>query len=146
MMHHFHLNNDQTIKYKLFCHFPIDKEQPEITITKSDIETTLKTKNLTLQKYTTVLNGFVNIDKFLTQFSIEIGDSLDNMTEEIYSLLLINGIPSDDIDILAYPNAIQYIADLSIKHNSDQRTTTKKETIRLLRAKKEQQYQDGLSH
>lgn len=134
MMHHFHLNNDQTIKYKLFCHFPMDTEQPEITITKSDIETTLKTKNLTLQKYTIALNGFVNVDKFLNQFSIEIGDSLDNMTKEIYSLLGTNGIPSDDIDILAYPNAIQHIADLSIKHNPDQRMTTKKETIQLLRA------------
>ena len=134
MMHHFHLNNGPAVKYKLFCHFPMDSEGSKLTITKSDLETTLNTKNLTLQKYTTVLNGCVNVDDFLSQFSFEIGDSLDNMTKEIYSLLGTNGIPAEDIDILAYPNAIQYIADLSIKHNPDQRTTTKKETIKLLRS------------
>lgn len=133
MMHHFHLNNDSTIKYKLFCHFPMDAELSELTITKSDLETTLETKNRTLQKYTAALNGCVNVDDFLSQFSFEIGDSLDNMTKEIYLLLGANGIPTEDIDILAYPNAIQHIADLSIKHNPDERRTTKKETIQLLR-------------
>lgn len=45
MMQHFHLNNNQIIKYKLFCHFPLDPEQADIQITKVDLETTLKTQN-----------------------------------------------------------------------------------------------------
>lgn len=137
MMHHYHLNNDHSIKYKLFCHFPSDSNQIAVTITKAELVETLKTQNKVFQKYTTVLNIITNLDQFLEnflkQFSIEIGDSLENLTKEIHVQLCANGIPADDIDILAYPNAIQHVADLSIKHDAAERKTTKKETIQILK-------------
>lgn len=131
MMQHFHLNNDKQIKYKLFCHFPLDPNI-QIDITKTDLEITLKTKNKLFEKYVEELNGKVDLDSFLKQFSIEIGSSLEDLTKEIHLLLEQLGIPADDIEILAYPNAIQHIAELSIKHASEERQTTRHKTVKLL--------------
>ncbi|MCR7704997.1 hypothetical protein NS939_28315, partial [Pseudomonas aeruginosa] len=132
MMQHFHLNNDKQIKYKLFCHFPLD-QNIQIDITKTDLETTLKTKNKLFEKYVEELNGKVDLDSFLKQFSIEIGSSLEDLTKEIHLVLEQLGIPADDIEILAYPNAIQHIAELSIKHDSEERKTTRQKTVKLLK-------------
>jgi hypothetical protein len=132
MMQHFHLNNNKRIKYKLFCHFPLDPSI-KIEITKADLEKTLKTENQQFKKYVEELSGKVNLDDFLKQFSIEIGSSLEDLTKEIHLLLEQLGIPSDDIEILAYPNAIQHIAELSIKHTPEERQTTRQKTIKLLK-------------
>ena len=123
MMQHFHNNQQANISYILFAHFP--NPPANLNVTKADLEAALTSKNKDLKKYCDALNGKVDLDKFLTRVSMQFGPSWDGMVASVHAALLAAGIPKGDIDTLAYPNAIQVVASLSIKHDPNQRRITK---------------------
>ena len=107
MMKHFHDNQRANISYVLFAHFP---NPPAIyTVSKTDLEAALASKNEKLKKYCDPLNGKIDLDKFLPKVSMQFGPSWDVMVETVHAALVTAGIPKGDVDTLAYPNAIQAI-------------------------------------
>jgi hypothetical protein len=124
MMQHFHDNNKQAdISYVLFAHFPTLHN--DYTVSKADLEAALSSKNENLKKYSDALNGQVDLDQFLSKFSMQLGPTWDEMVNSVHEELIAAGIPRSDVDTLAYPNAIQTIANLSIKHEPSLRRITK---------------------
>lgn len=123
MMQHFHNNQQANISYVLFAHFP--KPPDNYTVGKADLEAALASKNEKLKKYCDALNGKADLDKFLPKVSLQFGPAWDGMVETVQAALVDAGIPNGDVDTLAYPNAIQAIANLSIKHDSNLRRITK---------------------
>jgi hypothetical protein len=136
MMHHFKNNSSGKVKYILFAHFPDQTDSSSATIGKNELETTLATTNKDLKQYTDALRGTINLDEFLKTFKIEFGPSYDALVETVCNALEQCGIPKIDIDTLAYPNAIQKIANLSIKHDPLKRKITKQHLIHYLKSVK----------
>lgn len=123
MMQHFHNNQQAKISYVLFAHFP--NPPANYNVAKADLKAALASKNIDLKKYCAALKGKVDLPKFLARVSIQFGPSWDDMVASVHAALVAAGIPKGDIDTLAYPNAIQMIANLGIRHNPNQRRITK---------------------
>jgi len=85
----------------------------------------LKSKDKDLAKHVKAMSKNIDLDSFLGRFTMELGPSYDEITRQVGMALEANGIPKGDIDTLAYPNAIQMIADLSMKHDPADRHITK---------------------
>ncbi|KVT79551.1 hypothetical protein WT25_17745 [Burkholderia territorii] len=126
MMAHFHLNSKGRVNYVLFAHFP---HLTEITITREDLGKALASKNGKLEKYVTALKDKVDLDAFLVKFKSEIGPAFGELVSQVYEKMKALGISGADIETLAYPNAIQIIANLSIQHDANLRKITKKELL-----------------
>jgi hypothetical protein len=134
MMHYFHANPDANIRYILFAHYPSAKGIPQPTVDKTDFEAALNSKNKDLQQYVGILHGKVDLDGFSSKFTMEFGPTFDDLVAQASDALKANGIPEGDIETLAYPNAINMIAGISVKHNSEERKTTKKQFLETLKA------------
>jgi hypothetical protein len=81
----------------------------------------------------------VSIDDFLktTRFKFIIGNTLDGIVKETAKLLADKtSLTTNDVDDLFYPNAIQIIANKSIKHNSVDRIIDKESLINELESTK----------
>lgn len=129
MMKHFKSNPNAKINYHLFAHFP---NIQEIKITTEDLNGALKSKNKDLKKLIAEVIG-VDIDGFLKVFSATVTQKYDALIEENTRNLEDFGFTKGEVETLFYPNAIQIIADLSIKHEAKQRKITKKEFFDTLR-------------
>jgi hypothetical protein len=123
MLRHFHLNPQSNITYVIFAHFPSPPANTTLSI--SDLRTVLSTKDSKLSKICKGFKSRIDLPKFLSKFRLEFGPSYDEITKQILTLLEGVGIPKGDVDILAYPNAIQIVANLSIIHDEKMRKTTK---------------------
>lgn len=134
MMHHFHINDCLDVSYILYAHFPSETDLGPRDVTIDDINTVLSSTNKDLAKYIDELREKVDIEKFLGRFSFQFGDSFENLVKSVSSELKANDFPEPEIGTLTYPNAIQEIANLSIKHNVDERKITKKQFIEKLKA------------
>ena len=130
MMHHFHNNQQANISYVLFAHFP--RPPADSSVTKADLEAALASENKALKKYCDALKGKVDPDKFLAKFSMQFGSTYDDLVASVHAALLAAGVSKADVDTLAYPNAIQAISDLSIKHDVNLRRITKTALLRNL--------------
>jgi hypothetical protein len=131
MMDSYHRHSNPKVTYVLYAHFP--NESGTHTISHQDIEQILKTKNAELDRYTKSLRGNIDIDGFLKCFSLEFGASFDNLAGLVQRALETNGMPKNEIDTLVYPNAINEIANLSMKHDAQDRSVTKAQFLRTLR-------------
>jgi hypothetical protein len=129
MLDNFHDNTDKRIEYVLFCHFPEKVGDPELSLTKDQINEILNTTNKQFQKYISKLKNKVDIDLFLTKFKIEFGESLPNLEMEAKNLLKDRGWSQDDVDYIFYPNAFHTIATISTKHNEEDRKIIKQDFI-----------------
>jgi hypothetical protein len=56
---------------------------------------------------------------------MQFGLAWTGMVESVHAALVAAGIPQDDVETLAYPNAIQAIANLAIQHDPALRRITK---------------------
>jgi hypothetical protein len=136
MMDHFHANSSINIHYILFAHFPGVNPLAKPTVGKTELQAALDSKNKDLQTYITTLRGNIDLDKFLSRFSMEFGETLDDLVAQVCDALKTNGVPATDIDTLAYPNAINMIAGISVKHAPADRKITKRqflENLKLIR-------------
>lgn len=129
MMKHFKSNPDAKIHYHLFAHFP---NNPNIAISAVEINAALKSKNKDLKDLIAELAG-VDIDGFLKVFTVFVTPKYDDLIGENAKKLEALGFNKAEVETLFYPNAIQIIADLSIKHDAKLRKVTKKDFFESLR-------------
>lgn len=126
MMDHYHKTQSGSIKYVLFAHFP---NTTTIQLTSADIGDILKSNDKGLKKYIERLYGKVNIDGFLSVFTIEIGQQFDALVKTIHDKLVAPGLSEIDIATITYPNAIHIIGELSRKHDVSDRKITRKDLL-----------------
>lgn len=125
MLKHFSENQTVNIRYVLFAHFPgVGKKPPAVD--KSTLQAALASRDKELAKHVKAVPPGINLDSFEGRFTMEFGPSYDEITKQVSKELGANGIPVDDIETLAYPNAIHMIATLSVKHDPADRQITKK--------------------
>ncbi|KDD67788.1 hypothetical protein V466_17855 [Pseudomonas mandelii PD30] len=129
MMKHFKSNPVAKIKYHLFAHFP---NNPEIVISAVELKSALSSKNKDLKTLVAEVVG-VDVDGFLKVFAITVTPKYDDLVEENSKLLEALGFNKGEVVTLFYPNAIQIIADLSIKHQEKLRKITKRDFLEALR-------------
>ena len=128
MMYHFHLNSNGKVNYVLFAHFP-GLPSETITVDKAALQQALKSKNVDFKVYVEALKDAMDLDAFLLKFTTCVGPTFDTLVAEACQLLQATGIAAADVQTLAYPNAIHLIANLSIRHDAEQRKITKKECL-----------------
>lgn len=124
MMYHFHGNPGGNVDYILFAHYPT-MASGRSTLGKADFEAALSSTNKDFKGYVETLQGKIDLDTFNSSFTMEFGPSLEDLVAQVKDALEANGIPESDIDTLAYPNAINMIAQISVKHDPKERQITK---------------------
>lgn len=129
MMRHFKSNSGANIQYCLFAHFP---GNPAIDITAVELNEALKSKNKDLKELVAEVAG-VDVDGFLKVFTVTVTPKYDDLMDENSTQLEGLGYSKAEVESLFYPNAIQIIADLSIKHDAKLRTITRREFVESLR-------------
>jgi len=70
----------------------------------------------------------------MSLFSMQVGPAFDDLVTQVCAALKENGIPEGEIDTLAYPNAINMVAGISVKHDPAERTTTRLKFIEILKS------------
>jgi len=128
MLNHFAMHSEEKIRYIIFAHFASTREVAP-TLGKSDIEAALKSKDKTLQKHIVNLPKPIDVDRFLERFLLSSGPSYYELVSQVCGALKDSGIPTDDIDILAYPNALHIIADMSGQNELAKRRITKGQLV-----------------
>lgn len=134
MMHHFHANGGINIQYVLFAHYPSVKEMPQSRIGITELQAALDSKNKEFESYIVSLRGKVDLAAFLARFTLEFGAPFDDLVTQVSTALKASGVPDSDIETLAYPNAINMVAGISVKHDPTERTTTKRQFLETLKA------------
>lgn len=129
MMKHFKSNPTAKINYHLFAHFP---DTTSVLISAEDLNNALSSGNKDLKKLTADAAG-VDVNAFMNVFCITITPKYDDLMEENIKLLVASGFHQNEVETLFYPNAIQIIGDLSIKHDETLRKITKKAFLEELR-------------
>ncbi|MEN4912806.1 hypothetical protein [Erwinia amylovora] len=133
MMKHFKSNPSAKIEYHLFAHLP---NRPVVDISTVELNSALNSRDKNLQILIAGATG-VDVDEFLKVFTITITPKYDDLMKENVKLLVDLGFNKSEVETLFYPNAIQIIGDLSIKHDEKLRKTTKRfflESLRLIRS------------
>lgn len=125
MMDHFHHNQNINVNYHLLAHFPNIDVFVTRQITYTEIMEMLNTTNKDLQIYTKALKGNVDVTRFLNRFLMRFGPSLGDIENQVCEKLQALGFQDADIPFVVYPNAIHYIARLSIKPNARDRVINK---------------------
>jgi hypothetical protein len=133
MLKHFSDNLTANIRYVLFAHFPGGETSPS-TVDKATLQAALSSKDKELQKHIKEVPPDVDLDSFVGRFRMEFGPGYQDITEQVSEALEANGIPRGDIETLAYPNTINMIATLSVRHDPDDRKITKKQFLSDLKA------------
>lgn len=125
MMEYYFDNLGENIEFILYAHFPRESDGSEFEVTEGHITEILQTRDKNYEKIVEKLKDQIDIPGFLKHFKLEFGASLSVLIENATQALARNGLDTDDIDTLFYPNAIQKIAELSILHDADQRVIKK---------------------
>lgn len=134
MMDHFHANPGAKIRYILFAHYPSEKGMVQPKVGKAELQKALDSENNDFKEYVATLRGKVDLDAFLARFTMEFGATFDDLVSQVSAALKTNGIPDGDIDTLAYPNAINIIAGISVKHDPKERNITKRQFLEALKS------------
>ncbi len=129
MMKHFKSNPDAKISYHLFAHFP---NFPAVVITAAELGKALKSKNKDLKNLIADVDG-VDVNGFLETFTVTVTPKYDDLAAQNAKSLEAVGFNKSEVETLFYPNAIQIIADLSIKHDVKLRKISKKDFLEALR-------------
>jgi hypothetical protein len=100
------------ITYRLFVHVQ-NEDHISRSITNAELTSALGSANAKLQA--TINRIPANFDKadFLTKLTLEFGESIDDLSLSIKSLLEDIEIQNSDVENILYPNSINHIARLS---------------------------------
>lgn len=122
MLEHFSHNSSATpeIRYRLFCHFP-DQNGTRL-LSKDELKSVLATKAEAMQKIIQRIAPGVDHDVFLTRFTIEFGQTSDDLQKSVLATLSTKGFSSEDVDAIIFPNAIQRIVDIATQSAITDRT------------------------
>lgn len=124
------------INYKLHAHFPNEKVGSVKKLTIEEISEILNSKAKDLSKLVKELENFDKAGDFIKCFSIEFGPSFTDSEKAVIVALSKEGLSTDDVEELFYPNAIHRIAELSIISDPALRNVNKSTFINALKAKK----------
>jgi hypothetical protein len=124
-MKHFCDNPQEQIAYRIYAHFPDKSCDAPRPVDRTLLKDVLESRNKDLAQYTEDLRDRVNLDEFASRCSLEFGPCYDELVNQVHTALESAGLPHDDVDTLAYPNAIQLIAGLSAKHDIQERKITR---------------------
>ena len=128
MMGHFAAHPTMNIKYVLFAHFP-SAETNQSSVGKTECESARTSTDTALKKFIDAVPSTTNIDEFIKKFTMVFGPCYDDIVPKVSESLKENGIPVEEIETLAYPNAINIIAGISILHNPTERQITRKQFL-----------------
>jgi len=128
MLVHFSDHPTDEIKYVLFAHFP-DAETALPSVGKDECESARSSTDKTLKKYIDEIPSTINIDEFLKKFTMEFGPCYDELVAQVSKALEDKGIAVGEIETIAYPNAINIVAEISILHDPEKRKTTRKQFL-----------------
>lgn len=127
------INNILNTKNREFVVKYISKLKPPI---ESQMQELLNKTKLTQEDKTQIIEYYnsanpsliINVDDFLKKdkFSFEIGESYENLIAKNKTKLTEELNNKDDVEDIFYPNAIQKIAELSVKHDENERLINKK--------------------
>ncbi len=133
MLAHFNKCGGRKIRYRLYAY--VKGQQPGLRkITTAEVQDALRTENKSLMVLAAELKDKVNIRRFLGAFSFEFGVPLSQLVSDVYGALESNGLAKSDIPTLLYPNAIQIIANRSMKHSGEERKLNRTELLNELSA------------
>ncbi|GAB1352254.1 hypothetical protein MASR1M12_09850 [Erysipelotrichia bacterium] len=128
MLLHYAAHPTNKIEYVLFAHFPnIDKIPPSVG--KAELQSALLSKDKSLKSLISAMPSPLDIDGFIKMFKMEFSPCYDELVKQVTTALVKNGISNDDIETLAYPNAINIVAELSILHDPKRRQITRREFL-----------------
>ncbi len=130
MIEHFVSSELSNVKYKLFVHVSGDRSETR-NIHECEIRSALTSAKSRRLKKNTDLTDF-DEQAFAGVCVLEFGPSLDELRIDILEAFKSTSLPSDSVDTLFYPNAINLIANRSILQNDSCRTLTKAELLRVL--------------
>lgn len=136
MLVHFKTNRSANIKYRLHAHFPNEKVGSTKTLTKDEVKEVMDTTAKGLQTLKSQLSGFTDIDDFLKVFEIQFGHSYDDLESSIVVALSKEGLTTEDVKEIFYPNAVHRIAEVSIETDVNKRKLKKKDFLAELTSKK----------
>jgi len=108
------------VYYHLFCHFPGQSGTRKLTM--EELETVLRTAAEGLQPIIGRIVVDVDREEFLKRFTIEFGQSADDLQQTVLASLKDKGFSADDVEAIIYPNAIQRIVDLATQTKLSDRT------------------------
>lgn len=128
MLAHFAAKPTDNIRYVLFAHFP-GAEIASPPVGKTECESALSSADKALKKYVDAVPSKIDIDGFLDKFTMEFGPCYDDLVVQVSKALEKSGIPAGEIETLAYPNAINIIAGISILHDPTKRQITRKQFL-----------------
>lgn len=132
MMKHFKSNPTPNITYSLFAHFP---NNPVVSISTVELNKALCSKDKSLQQLIIDATG-VDVEEFLKVFIFELKPKHEDLVARNCSDLEALGYSKAEVESLFYPNAIQMIADLSVKHDVADRKTSRKLVLAELRRRR----------
>lgn len=135
MMVHYHTYHTSSIRYILYLHFSGDLSSAR-SIDRDAITEIFSSKDKALKELIDQVKDHIDIDGFISAFSLEFGPSFDDLKQLVISSLENNGILGNDAEVLAYPNAIHIIASKSINHDSNDRTISKRWLVERLKETK----------
>lgn len=128
MVQHYHSGTSPNVSYILFAHFPNLDAAP--TVDRETLTSALQSKDKRLDKYIKEVPKEADLDGFLHRFRLELGPSYDDLVTQVGDALVENGVPRNEVETLAYPNAIHKIATLSATHEERERKIAKKSFLR----------------
>ncbi|MBD5402094.1 hypothetical protein HDR58_04770 [bacterium] len=136
MLHHWcHTNQENPIRYKLFCYFTDKNENDSFCISVDEIKYFVnKDTPEKLQLYKEdikkhLLHNKSIVNDFCARSTIEFGLALDNLREKNIEILKQLDFTLDTIDDIVHPNALFLIHKLAINKNIDDRKISVKKFL-----------------
>ena len=78
----------------------------------------------------------IDLEKFSQKFELILGDKFEILCDKAKGKLRGSELSKEDVDDLFYPNSVQEIADISIRHNEDDRVVRKVDFLEKIKDKK----------
>jgi hypothetical protein len=131
MAENYSSNPAADITYRLFVHVQ-NQDQISRSITEAELNSALRSTNAKLQPTINRISGDFDKTDFLTKLTLEFGESIDDLSLSIKSLLEEIEIQNSDVENILYPNAINHIARISCGDTPESREINRSEFERFL--------------
>lgn len=122
MLEHFAATTASTpeVHYRLFCHFP--DQTGTRSLSREELDTVLTTTAENLKPIVERMTIGIDHEEFLKRFTIEFGQSAEDLQQAVLDSLKAKGFSADDVESVIYPNAIQRIVNLATRTTVPDRT------------------------
>ena len=122
------------INYIIYAYFPSESNGTVISLTETELSSVLNTTDKDYKSLIEKIQENINLQEFSKHLIIKFGDSFDGLVRSVKAELIRNGFIESDIEFLTYPNAINEIAQRSIRHDPEERKIRKVDFVSTLKA------------